>query len=213
VERDDAGESVAWEQRVEKGERPVAHSRPSTTASFEKSANSSSESSKVHSVVFLLHSGQPLSYISSLIQAEVPEDFHEEPSNDKARRRSANESIGNPSITFHLNGDDGKRWSPSTGIGDFMREAARASNFIVQIGNRRVVVNLPSFEDRTRFLRASLHMKTGEIERLSKLKGECDKDARRITQRMAFGGAGLLGFWWLSVGFLTFRTYTAIRNI
>ena len=66
-----------------------------------------------HSVVFLLHSGQPLSYISSLIEAEGP-GF------------GSQSSVPPQQITFHSRSTDSKRWSPATSIGDFLQDAARA---------------------------------------------------------------------------------------
>lgn len=65
-----------------------------------------------HSVVFLLHSAQPLSYISSLIEAEGP-GF------------GGDSSISPHQITFHSRSTDSKRWSPATSIGDFLQDASR----------------------------------------------------------------------------------------
>lgn len=65
-----------------------------------------------HSVVFLLHSAQPLSYISSLIEAEGP-GF------------GGDSSISPYKITFHSRSTDSKRWSPATSIGDFLQDASR----------------------------------------------------------------------------------------
>ena len=162
------------------------------------------------SVIFLLHSGQPLSYIANLIRAER---LNDETSAAWISREGADEWIGSPPrnippVSFHTRLHDDRRWSPSTGIGDFLREAARVGSFIVRIGNRRVVVNVPSFEDRTRFLRASLHSKTADIERLARLKDQCDRIAHKATQRMALGGAVILGMWWVTVGVLTFSKQT-----
>jgi hypothetical protein len=64
------------------------------------------------SVVFLLHSAQPLSYISSLIEAEGP-GFGED------------SSVPPRVVTFHSRSTDSKRWSPATSIGDFLQDAAR----------------------------------------------------------------------------------------
>jgi hypothetical protein len=65
-----------------------------------------------HSVVFLLHSAQPLSYISSLIEAEGP-GF------------GSQGDVAPGKITFHSRATDVKRWSPSTSVGDFLQDAAR----------------------------------------------------------------------------------------
>lgn len=184
-----------------------------------------------HSVVFLLHPGQPLSYITSLVQAEYPDQESEltdvrvnsshKDANIKGHgveRRiglgyshASADPMGTPAITFHTCAEEDKHWSPSTGIGDFLREAARLGSFTIRIGQRAVPVQVPSFEDRTRFLRAFLRTKTAKIERLAKVKGECDCLAKRSTQRVAFAGAGVLGLWWVSVGVLTFREYLYLR--
>lgn len=40
---------------------------------------------------------------------------------------------------------------------------------------------------------------------MSRVKAMCDKEAKVKTQRVALGGAGVLGVWWVTVGYLTFR--------
>lgn len=182
------------------------------------------------SVVFLLHPGQPLSYIANLVRAEYPEQesglsdvrahsahdtgtkgHGDERRRDLRRSHSSADPTGSPAITFHTCVEKDKRWSPSTGIGDFLREAARLGSFTICIGTRAVPVKVPSFEDRTRFLRAFLRTKTAKIERLAKVKDECDRLAKQSTQRVAFAGAGVLGLWWVSVGVLTFREYSRLH--
>lgn len=173
-------------------------------------------------VVFLLHSSQPLSYIESLIRAEP---FRISSSSDKNENTNTNGARGmDVPITFHSKLNDGKRWSPSTGIGDFLRDAARKGSFIIRIGHRSnspsgpsqrphkedtpsrcIYVNVPSFEARTRFLRRELFAVTDEIEQASAIKAECDGEAKVKTQRVAGAGAGVLGVWWVTVGYLTFR--------
>lgn len=204
LESNSEGDEESWEQKVENGDRPVAKRRVDSSATSEEQAH---EQPRVHSVVFLLHSGQPLSYISSLIRAEEPEGLSEDDFKHSRRTngKRSEDPTGSPPITFHLGNSDGQRWSPSTGIGDFMREAARVSSFVIRIGDRSISVKVPSFEDRTRFLRATLHAKTREIEHLAQLKGTCDKEAKKATHQMAIGGAGMLGTWWATVGYLTFR--------
>ncbi|MCO5549518.1 hypothetical protein L7F22_002990 [Adiantum nelumboides] len=180
-----------------------------------------------HSVVFLLHSGQPLSYIASLIEAEGP-GFGD----DKGTKPK--------SITFHSRVTDSKRWSPSTSIGDFMRDAARIGSFAIRLKPpteedsrkayeeqedregrksaqsqkgeieknylqpRSIQINVPSFEDRSRFLRSSLYNKTAEIERMAKIKADCDALARLTTRRFAIAGGVILGGWWVTVFSITF---------
>ncbi|CAO1627285.1 unnamed protein product [Sympodiomycopsis kandeliae] len=159
------------------------------------------------SVVFLLHSGQPLSYIASLIQAERPGLTANDSPDSKHKSLSQGTELYDPTITFHTRVGDGKRWSSATGIGDFLRDAARIGSFVVKVGKEREIrVSVPSFEDRTRFLRGSLYGKTAQIARMAKLKGECDTLAHHGTRRFAVAGAGILGVWWVFVTYATFFT-------
>ena len=208
IESDSKDVDISWEQQVEAGDRPVAKHRTESVTSPESRTRMQP---RAHSVVFLLHSGQPLSYISSLIRAEDPEGLSEE--SQRSHKKRFDDPIGSSSIAFSLADEVGKRWSPSTGIGDFMREAARVRSFVIRVGNRSISVNVPSFEDRTRFLRATLHAKTREIEHLARLKDTFDREAREATHRMAIGGAGMLGTWWATVGYLTFREHHLFLNI
>lgn len=101
------------------------------------------------------------------------------------------------------------RWSPSTEIGDFIRDAAKASEFAVVIEyspREQIHVAVPSFNDRTYYLRMRLRKTSGEIGELTGLKNECDKLAHRGAQRMAIGGFGILAGWWFVVYRLTFDT-------
>lgn len=175
-----------------------------------KESESGHDSKEPHSVIFLLHPGQPLSYIANLIRAEGPETDPnaQAPERDEGKNLSSThkyDPTSDPRITFRTSLHSKKRWSPSTGIGDFLREAARVGRFTIAIGARQVCVIVPSFEARTRFLRASLHAKSAQIERLAHVKDECDRLAHQATQKVAFSGAGLMGAWWVTVGFLTFR--------
>ena len=209
----------------------------------------SSSAAEVHSVLFLLHAAQPLSYIANLIRAESPSarpsmrqkveeveadaskfvergGKQEEALRSEAVRERSSEAkkaindveaqthservwatLGSPpSITFLTRASDGKRWSPATAIGDFLREAARVGSFVIRIGARDVEISVPSFEDRTRFLRGRLYATTEEVEEMAGVKRLCDAEAHRVTRRWAYGGVGLLTTWWLAVTVLTFAT-------
>ena len=103
------------------------------------------------------------------------------------------------------------RWSQSTEIGDFVRDAARAQEFIVSIegapaGLGHIRVTVPSFKERTYFLRMRLRKLSGRIQSIAEIKNECDAIAHRGAQRVAIGGFGILSFWWLLVYKLTFLT-------
>ncbi|GAB1212359.1 hypothetical protein ATERTT37_001497 [Aspergillus terreus] len=103
------------------------------------------------------------------------------------------------------------RWSTSTEIGDFVRDASRAREFIVNIegaaaGVRQVHVAVPSFDERTYFLRMRLRRISEKIRRIAEIKNECDELAQRGAQRVALGGFGVLALWWYLVYKLTFET-------
>lgn len=100
------------------------------------------------------------------------------------------------------------RWSASTEIGDFIRDAARAKEFEVEIEGKRdtVKVAVPSFNDRTFYLRQRLRRIAGRISTMASLKNDCDKAAHQTGQRYAMAGCGaLIGYWYL-VYRLTFET-------
>ncbi|KAL8746151.1 MAG: hypothetical protein Q9190_001786, partial [Brigantiaea leucoxantha] len=86
------------------------------------------------------------------------------------------------------------RWSSSTEIGDFIRDAARGKEFAVEIEGRseQIRVGVPSFNDRTFYLRQKLRRTSSKIATLADIKMECDLAAHRSAQRVAIGGAGLL---------------------
>ncbi|KKK15116.1 hypothetical protein ARAM_006306 [Aspergillus rambellii] len=103
------------------------------------------------------------------------------------------------------------RWSHATEIGDFIRDAVRAGEFIIAIegepaGLSQIKVTVPSFEERTYFLRMRLRKIAGRIQKLAEIKHECDILAHRGAQRVAIGGFGILASWWYLVYRLTFET-------
>ena len=100
------------------------------------------------------------------------------------------------------------RWSPSTEIGDFIRDAARGKEFAVDIEGapEPIYVGVPSFSDRTYYLRMRLRKTAKQIRDLADVKRECDELAQRGAKRVAqMGFGGLLG-WWGVVYYLTFQT-------
>ncbi|KAF3101018.1 hypothetical protein TWF102_004602 [Orbilia oligospora] len=110
-------------------------------------------------------------------------------------------------------------WSGSTEIGDFVRDAAVGheeeemglqGGFVIDIegtvDKSGVWVSVPSFNDRTVFLRKRYKSITKEIEGLVELKEKCDKLAQKTAQHMALGGFGAMIGWWGLVYFLTFNT-------
>jgi calcium uniporter protein, mitochondrial len=100
------------------------------------------------------------------------------------------------------------RWSSSTEIGDFIRDAARAKEFEVEIEGHPdpIKVGVPSFNDRTFYLRQRLRKVSKEISEMAALKEECDRIAHRGGQRLAMGGCAILVAYWYTVYRLTFET-------
>ncbi|EED24475.1 conserved hypothetical protein [Talaromyces stipitatus ATCC 10500] len=101
------------------------------------------------------------------------------------------------------------RWSSSTEIGDFIRDAARVKEFLVEIENSplgKIPVAVPSFNDRTYYLRMRLRKISKNLKNLAIIKQECDVLAHRGAQRVALGGLGVMVSWWYIVYKLTFET-------
>ncbi|KAE8372450.1 hypothetical protein BDV26DRAFT_274147 [Aspergillus bertholletiae] len=135
----------------------------------------------------------------------------------KQRRRRPDEE--DDTYSYLRRGEPGKnnweerfvRWSQSTEIGDFVRDASRAREFIVSIegspaGLRQIHVAVPSFDQRTYFLRMRLRKISGRIQSIAEVKHECDALAHRGAQRVAVGGFGILAMWWYLVYKMTFET-------
>lgn len=121
---------------------------------------------------------------------------------------SAHEQRGDHVDSYGGAGREGKgkdegdfvRWSASTEIGDFIRDAARAKEFEVEIEGAEdsVKIGVPSFNDRTFYLRQRLRKTARTLSDMAKVKEECDKAAHRAGQRMAMGGCGILvGYWYI----------------
>jgi hypothetical protein len=100
------------------------------------------------------------------------------------------------------------RWSSSTEIGDFIRDAARGKEFAVEIEGARegIRIGVPSFNDRTHYLRVRLRKSSRKLEDMAKIKKECDALAQRSAQRIAIGGFGILVTWWAAIYHFTFQT-------
>lgn len=105
------------------------------------------------------------------------------------------------------------QWSDSTDVGDFIRDAARSAKFRLCFtdGEGRessaISVRVPTFEDRTVFLRRRLAIINAQLESMHEIKRMCDKEARRGAKRMAIGGFGMLVAYWGIVARLTFWDY------
>ena len=142
-----------------------------------------------------------------------------------------------PTVSFLCapHGPMGKsfQWSHSTDVGDFIKDAAHTSRFSICINydsshskstashhkdkgdadedlsanEQIIVVEVPTFADRTRFLRQRLAVIQTSLGEMEGLKLECDREAHRGAKRMAMGGFGLLIVYWGAVARLTFWDY------
>lgn len=100
------------------------------------------------------------------------------------------------------------RWSSSTEMGDFIRDAARGREFAIEVEgyNLEMRVSVPSFNDRTYYMRMRLRRMSSQIEELAGIKRECDEVAHRSAHRLAQGGFAALAGWWGVVYYVTFQT-------
>ena len=137
--------------------------------------------------------------------------------NPTAKKKAAEQSLGEGSVERYSGlGHEGigeshrkfVRWSSSTEIGDFIRDAARGKEFAVEIEGapKEIRIGVPSFNDRTYYLRSRLRRASKNILEMTTVKRECDFAAHQTAQYVAFAGAGLLAGYWSLVYYLTFNT-------
>ncbi|KAL1948151.1 hypothetical protein VTO73DRAFT_12226 [Trametes versicolor] len=162
----------------------------------QRGRDQSSQTKPPPPMVFLLHPSQPLSHVSRLILASL--------------------APSTPSVSFRSVTPRGHtiQWSDSTDVADFIRDAARTRQFTVCLTDpgeeephTEMPVEVPSFEDRTRFMRRRLAAVEEELARMEDLKKSCDAEAHRGARRMALGGFGILVVYWGGVARLTFWDY------
>ncbi|KAJ3518303.1 hypothetical protein NM208_g14564 [Fusarium decemcellulare] len=185
----------------------------------------------VEPLALLVHPQQPLSYLERLIQAEIPpvqykgreklpdivfraeadqEEEHGKKSDKKGDKNGAN--VASYSGLGH-EGPSRKEanwvhWSGSTEVGDFIRDAARGREFAIDIEGfeDELRVAVPSFRDRTYYMRMRLRRMSRDINSMSKVKNECDALAHQGAHRLAQGGFAALAGWWGIVYYVTFHT-------
>ena len=197
--------------------------------------DANSDRKDVAPLALLVHPQQPLSYLERLVQAELPTITNDkgenripgvtframESTNDElkpGKKTEADLDDGDDGGVQSYSGsgregdgeDEGKfvKWSASTEIGDFIRDAARAKEFEVEIeGNEEMIkIAVPSFNDRTFYLRQRLRRTAKKLSDMASVKKECDEAAHRGAQRMALSGCGILIGYWYVVYRLTFET-------
>ncbi|PSR77930.1 hypothetical protein BD289DRAFT_417219 [Coniella lustricola] len=151
-----------------------------------------------------------------------PQHSNEEDHKPSSPSASNSENGGNPHVASYsglgheAQGKDATpesekrwvRWSSSTEMGDFIRDAARGREFAIEVEgyNLEMRVSVPSFRDRTYYLRMRLRRMSKQIEELAKIKSECDELAHKSAHRLAQGGFAALAGWWGVVYYVTFQT-------
>lgn len=91
----------------------------------------------------------------------------------KSQQHQKASSSSSSSSTHH-------QWAQATELGDFVQEAAKDRKFIIAIKEHNshdpalVKIRVPSFEERTLFLRRRLVQVTKEMQSLLDIKSECD---------------------------------------
>ncbi|KAF9045596.1 hypothetical protein BJ165DRAFT_1415525 [Panaeolus papilionaceus] len=70
-----------------------------------------------------------------------------------------------------------------------------------------ISITVPTFADRTKYLRRRLAYLTSRLASMEELKLECDREAHRGARKMALGGFGMLVVYWAGVARLTFWDY------
>ncbi|KAJ6440675.1 4'-phosphopantetheinyl transferase [Purpureocillium lavendulum] len=189
----------------------------------------------VEPLALLVHPQQPLSYLERLIQAEVPpmhvdgrdklpeivfraEADHDDEGDAKAEAKRKNRDQQGSNVAAYSGlGREGPskggeanwvRWSSSTEVGDFIRDAARGREFAIGIEghDRELRVAVPSFRDRTYYMRMRLRKMSREIDDMARVKRDCDELAHKGAHRLAKGGFAALATWWGVVYYVTFHT-------
>ncbi|GHJ88702.1 hypothetical protein NliqN6_5104 [Naganishia liquefaciens] len=196
--------------------------------------SASSPAFKVVDTAFLLHPSQPLSHVSRLILGSLPaaerdadvefravsgSEHSAYPASQSQTSEESEDNEGGP-LLYERNpeGDDMQevRWSTSTDLGDFIKQATLAKHFRIVLKpswasskgdtNPRsqsaaepelsLKIMIPSFDSRTRYLRKRLLFLTREIAQLTQKKKDLDKAAHKGARRIAVGGLlGLVGYW------------------
>ncbi|KAF4968973.1 hypothetical protein FZEAL_10315 [Fusarium zealandicum] len=188
----------------------------------------------VEPLALLVHPQQPLSYLERLIQAEIPPvqykgreklpdivfraeaDQEEQHGKGDGKKQEKSNNNGANVASYSGLGHEGPsrkeanwvRWSGSTEVGDFIRDAARGREFAIDVEgfDKELRVAVPSFRDRTYYMRMQLRRMSRALDSMSKVKNECDAIANKSAHRLAQGGFAALATWWGVVYYVTFHT-------
>lgn len=182
--------------------------------------------SNVPPTVMLLHPSQPLSHVGSLIRASL---F---PANPVVSFRS--HSSGGQAFQWSDSTDVGDFIRDAARSAQFFicltyQPTKELSDTILKQNEQKIIevneqggtkdpkradpletvieVQVPTFADRTRYLRRKLKHVEEQIASMEELKLHCDKEAHRGAKRMAVTGFGMLVVYWAGVARLTFWDY------
>ncbi|KAF9011712.1 hypothetical protein BDQ17DRAFT_1272035 [Cyathus striatus] len=171
--------------------------------------------------VLLLHPSQPLSHVSRLILASLSPatpaiSFRSTSSGGQAYQWSDSTDLGD----FIRDAAHAAKFSICLTYGHPPSEHPalyqEESRFVVTDGREEgqkssnaiketiIDVEVPTFADRTRFLRRRLAGVERKLHAMEGLKKECEQEAHRGAKRMALGGFGMLVVYWGAVARLTF---------
>jgi len=189
--------------------------------------NGDKETVSVPPTVILLHPSQPLSHVSELILGSLSPatpsiSFRNTTSKGQVFQWSDSTDLGDfirdaaRSAEFTICISYGpkaarRRVLPKTDENsrfveiDREQEAKEAKE--EGITETHITVAVPTFADRTRFLRRRLEVIEANLRELEDLKAKCDEDAHAGARKMALGGFGMLVVYWATVARLTFWDY------
>lgn len=177
---------------------------------------------KTPPTVVLLHPSQPLSHVARLIMASLAPStptisFRSMSSGGQAFQWSDSTDVGDFirdaaksaefTICFQYPADKSqKEYLPAADQAE-ERMIPVAASSDHGIDEKLLAVTVPTFADRTRFMRRRLKLVETRLEEMEGLKIQCDKEAHRGVKRMAMAGFGMLVVYWGTVARLTFWDY------
>ncbi|KXN84346.1 hypothetical protein AN958_12700 [Leucoagaricus sp. SymC.cos] len=121
----------------------------------------------------------------------------------------------------------GVQWSESADVGEFrivmthptsesrpdLDQHLEKSTFVPEnknsgpLSETEVQVEVPTFVDRTRYMRRGLALVEVRLRDVDIIKTQCDREAHRGAKRLAVGGFVMLVVYWAAVARLTFWDY------
>ncbi|ORX92407.1 hypothetical protein K493DRAFT_316601 [Basidiobolus meristosporus CBS 931.73] len=117
----------------------------------------------------------------------------------------------------------GARWTAGASIDDLIQESTMsdAKSFYVIADDTKILIHMPSFEERTSSLRSQLINLQSRIDALNRVKHKCDDQANRTSQLISVGGfAGLCSYWvvmaklvWVDLGWDVMEPFTYFSGI